>query len=51
MQQKNETKETKTDILKPEQVTFLIPECCREGWDTCPHVVKRVKPTKKNIGL
>lgn len=29
-----------------------IPECCREGWDSCPHVVNReIKKKKKNIGL
>jgi hypothetical protein len=31
--------------------TIIIPECCREGWDSCPHVVKRTKATKKNIAL
>lgn len=31
---------------------FLIPECCREGWDACPHVVNRVsKPKRRNVGL
>lgn len=31
---------------------IIIPECCREGWDACPHVVNRVtKPAKRNIGL
>lgn len=30
---------------------FLIPECCREGWETCPHVVKPQKVEKKNIAL
>lgn len=30
-----------------------IPQCCQEGWDTCPHVVNRdvYKDKKKNIGL
>lgn len=29
-----------------------IPDCCREGWPDCPHVVNRepVK-NKRNIGL
>lgn len=29
----------------------LIPECCREGWASCPHVVKKNKPAKRNLGL
>lgn len=28
-----------------------IPTCCKELWDSCPHVVKREKPMKRNIGL
>lgn len=32
--------------------TFFIPECCREGWEDCPHVVNRPKkPKRANIGL
>lgn len=35
-----------------ETVTVQIPECCREGWDTCVHRVNRdEKPIKTNIGL
>jgi len=34
-----------------EVFTMNIPECCREGWDSCPHVTKPTKPTKRNIGL
>lgn len=31
---------------------IIIPECCREGWDNCPHVINRPKEeTKHNIGL
>jgi len=28
-----------------------IPDCCVEGWDSCPHVVKRQRKIKQNIGL
>ena len=28
-----------------------IPECCREGWASCPHVVKSQRKIKQNIGL
>ena len=34
-----------------EKITLEIPQCCREGWDDCPHVVKPQKPKKRNIGL
>lgn len=29
-----------------------IPDCCREGWDSCPHVIgnKKVR-VKRNIAL
>lgn len=30
---------------------MVIPECCREGWDSCPHVPRRQKKAKKNIAL
>lgn len=31
--------------------TVKIPDCCRDNWDTCPHVVQRLKARKGNIGL
>lgn len=31
--------------------TFQIPQCCREGWVDCPHVIKKEKPVKRNIAL
>jgi hypothetical protein len=34
---------------KPIQIE--IPECCREGWDSCPHCVKKEKETKPNVGV
>jgi hypothetical protein len=38
--------------LEPDERFIMnIPQCCREGWDTCPHVAKREKPKKRNIGL
>lgn len=30
---------------------MIIPECCREGWDSCPHVPKKQKVARKNVGL
>ena len=37
--------------MKPEPFNMIIPQCCREGWDTCPHVLKKQKKVKRNIGL
>ena len=37
--------------LPPRLPVILIPECCREGWPTCPHVVKRERRKPVNIGL
>ena len=34
-----------------QEVSVFIPDCCREGWDSCPHVSKRIKQSKRNIGL
>lgn len=34
-----------------ETVSILVPQCCREGWPTCPHVIQRPKPARKNVGL
>ena len=33
------------------RVLFIIPQCCREGWDSCKHVVKKKKKERVNIGL
>ncbi|MES2224152.1 MAG: hypothetical protein V4469_04445 [Patescibacteria group bacterium] len=30
---------------------IIIPTCCKEGWASCPHVLKPHKKVKKNIGL
>lgn len=38
-------------VVVGETLTFLIPQCCREGWDSCKHVVKRQKKIKTNVGL
>ena len=41
----------KKDEVKFENLSIIIPECCREGWANCPHSVKRDKKAKGNIGL
>jgi hypothetical protein len=35
--------------IGPEKL--IIPECCREGWDSCPHVPKKQRKAKKNVGI
>jgi len=32
-------------------IEIIIPECCREGWDSCPHVPKKERKKKRNIAL
>jgi hypothetical protein len=49
MQNKEEQK-GKEKIIEGKNI-FIIPECCREGWASCPHVLNKPKPVKKNIGL
>ena len=41
--------ENKINVIEP--LKFIIPECCRELWDTCPHVVKKQKRKKRNIAV
>lgn len=43
--------ENKKEIVNTEGFEWIVPECCREGWPSCPHTVKRPKPKKRNIGL
>lgn len=48
----NEEEKTKeTEVLEVSNVTWQIPICCQESWDSCPHVVKREKMKKNNVGL
>lgn len=41
----------KEEVQVVDNFNLVIPECCREGWDSCPHVVKPYKKTKTNVGL
>ncbi len=43
--------EFKVKQLDRELIEIIIPECCREGWKTCTHVVKREPVRKPNVGL
>lgn len=44
-------KNTPSILMDSKQIDILIPICCREGWETCPHVSKKQKKVKKNVGL
>lgn len=43
---KSETKPVEVNVFN-----WQVPQCCREGWDSCKHCVKRIKPKKRNVGL
>jgi len=43
--------EPKEEIIIDPVVDMMIPRCCKEGWESCVHVVKKEKPKKHNIGL
>lgn len=47
----NEKEIKRQEEVQVSNFNWIVPECCREGWASCPHVVKREKPKKKNIGL
>lgn len=39
------------DFIEVDNFNWKIPDCCREGWASCPHGVKRQKAKKTNIGM
>ena len=46
-----EEKEEKEEKPDSNAVVWRVPVCCREGWDSCPHVAQKNKRVKKNVGL
>ena len=47
MSEKKETEFKEIDVF-----VWNIPECCKENWDSCTHVVNRDKTRMKtNIGM
>lgn len=39
-------------ITRDKNIQIIIPQCCREGWDSCPHSGKKnIKKKKVNKGL
>lgn len=51
MDKTNNTNKENVEIREIDNFNWIVPECCREGWKSCPHVVKPVKKKKANIGL
>ena len=47
----SDTKEIEREDGTKRTVAVFIPECCREGWESCPHVAKPLKKLKQNVGL
>ena len=39
------------EVLNENRTNVIIPECCREGWPSCPHGVKKKGRVRKNVGL
>lgn len=40
------------EVTEQDRLKIIIPDCCREGWEDCPHVANQPKkPRKQNIGL
>ncbi len=50
MNNDQETK-TKATILTPQEITIIIPECCRLGLPTCKHVAQKDRKSKSNVGM
>lgn len=50
MQNEQENKK-ETEILEIDNFNWIVPQCCVEGWASCPHVLKKPKKVKKNVGL
>lgn len=38
-------------IQEVDMFNWIVPECCKNGWASCKHCVKKQKPKKRNIGL
>lgn len=51
MNDEEEENEESAKVLIADGVNVIIPQCCTEGWDECPHVVQKQRPDKRNVGL
>lgn len=47
-----EKEQGKEQVKEPERINIIIPQCCREGWDSCKHSVKKEKvKRRRQVGL
>lgn len=46
-----EDKEEKKEDEVQQPMEIIIPQCCREGWASCPHVLRSQRKEKTNVGL
>ena len=53
MEKKEKEKQPKSEeVLEVDNFNWIVPECCLEGWASCPHCLPRnPKKEKTNIGL
>jgi len=53
MRDKNEEKDLRVKIQEIDTTKFnlRIPECCLEGWESCPHTIKKQRKNKTNPAL
>lgn len=52
----NETNEEEVNLVfgttpRPDVMSIIIPQCCIEGREDCPHVAKKERKLKTNIGM
>lgn len=38
-------------VQEVEPFNWQVPECCKNGWASCKHVVQKQKKVKTNVGL
>ena len=46
-----EEKKEPTIITDMKKAVVIIPDCCKEGRDDCPHMVRKPTVSRKNPGL
>ena len=52
MEKREEEKQPKSEeVLEVDNFNWIVPECCRAGWASCPHVVRPLTPPRHNIAL
>lgn len=47
----NEGENEPVQMFTVDNINIIIPQCCREGWDDCPHAVHKEREKPKNVAL